>query len=396
MIIRCPNCSTTYKVDGSVLDAPRPTFRCSRCKHIFGVQIHLQPHGDPEAAGEAGTPPLEEITADDPPEAGEDDFDPESGAPELDDEPDAPRAVVDGEDDDAFDEPGAPEPDDAQGTLDLPHMGTTTVEAPGDAEAGEDDFDPEEAPVDDEPSYPEFEPLAEPEPADLPQLETLHHAAVVEEGDAPVRTARQPDFEIDDDFLIPPKREVKPPPPPPRATAKGSIMPMVSFAGLALIAFGLVTLIYQINPRPLDSVLQRIPWYGNAVFDDRHFKKTLEFESLTSRVQPVLNQTEVFVVSGKLVNRNDRSIHRVRIEAQLFDADGKQIARQVTYVGNAISAKIIQDMSFREISLLQSLKPQSAYRIPANQSADFTIVFPKPESAVESFSCRVVSADAPA
>ena len=76
--------------------------------------------------------------------------------------------------------------------------------------------------------------------------------------------------------------------------------------------------------------------------------------------------------------------------------EGKEVGRQVTFVGNAISARIIQDMTFREIELLQSLKPQSAYRIPANESASFTIVFPKPEAAVESFSCRVLSAEAAA
>ena len=150
----------------------------------------------------------------------------------------------------------------------------------------------------------------------------------------------------------------------------------------------------MINPQPLDNLLRRIPWYGAAVFDSKHYKSTLVFDSLVSGVRPVLNQTEVFVVSGKLVNRNDQSIRQVQIEAQLFDAEGKQVGRQVTFVGNAISAKIIADMSLREISLLQSLKPQSAYHIPPNGSADFTIVFPKPKATVASFSCRVLAADA--
>ena len=86
-------------------------------------------------------------------------------------------------------------------------------------------------------------------------------------------------------------------------------------------------------------------------------------------------------------------MHKVQIEAQLFDAEGKQVGRQATFVGNAISAKIIEDMTFREISMLQSLKPQSAYRIPARASANFTVVFAKPKAAVESFSCRVLSAE---
>ena len=173
----------------------------------------------------------------------------------------------------------------------------------------------------------------------------------------------------------------------------------MSVVGLALFAFVLVTLIYHAKPQPLDSLIRWIPWYSSAVFDSRHFKRTLVFESLVSGIRPVLNDNKVFIVSGKVTNRNDRSVHRVRIEAQLFDAEGKQIGQQVTYIGNAISAKIIQDMTLREIRLLQSLKPQNNYQIcgadcePRNRSADFTVVFPKPERVVSSFTCRVVSAE---
>ncbi|MDE0214224.1 MAG: DUF3426 domain-containing protein, partial [Deltaproteobacteria bacterium] len=238
--------------------------------------------------------------------------------------------------------------------------------------------------------YPEFD--VDPEEAsspDEPQVLTFDQEGGSDAMDAEPDRPR-PDFEIDDDFLIPPKREA---PPPPLPDTKGSVVPFVSLIGLILFAAGLVTLIHMINPQPLDGLLRRIPWYGAAVFDSRHYQSTLVFESLVSGVRPVLNQTEVFVVSGKLVNRNDQSMRQIQIEAQLFDAEGKQVGRQVTFVGNAISPKILEDMSLREISLLQSLKPQSAYHIPPNGSADFTIVFPKPEAAVASFSCRVLAAD---
>ena len=293
--------------------------------------------------------------------------------------------------------------DPAQGSLELPPtLGDTEAEPAAwraaEPQAPEDDAgETFEYPDDDSADtleYPEFEPIVEPDRPDARQPESFEQEAAAED-DIPVRNPRRPDFEIDDDFLIPPRREAEPPPPP-RANTKGSIRPLVSLVALSLFAFVLVAVIYQVNPQPLDSVLRRIPWYGSAVFENRHIKRTLVFESLASGVQPVMNQTEVFVISGKLVNRNDRSVHQVRIEAQLFDAEGKQVGQQITFVGNAISARIIQDMTFREISLLQSLKPQSAYRIPANKSADFTIVFPKPKAPVESFTCRVVSAEAPA
>ena len=372
MIIRCPSCSTTYKVDGSVFDAPQPTFRCSRCKHIFVVHVRLELRDDEPSDPAATTDRTAETEADDDrrhAEAG-----PDAGADtDVQGHENAGAGFRD------------PDPGDEEDALDLarpapPAENPPPAMSPDDAdETPDDDF--KEALL----SEPDFE------LPDLQEPEPLEPTAAVDDG-PPVRGARLPDFEIDDDLLIPPRRAA-PTPPPLRSGTRGSIVPLVSLVGLSLFAFVLVALIYQINPQPLDSLLRRIPWYGSAVFEDRHVKGTLSFESLTSGVQPVLNQTEVFIVSGKLVNRNDRSVHKIQIEAVLFDAEGKQVGRQVTFVGNAITAKIIEDMTFREISMLQSLKPQSAYRIPANASANFTVVFAKPKAAVKSFSCRVVSAE---
>lgn len=385
MIIRCPGCSTTYKVNGSIFDAPRPTFRCSRCKHVFTFQVRLRLHDEESPAAAQATDPMPETDAagDGPVPASGPDTGGEPCLQGLADTHDSQTSGVASTRSHTETAPDTPELPPTPAHVELTNRDTDETHAAGD-DSGETRFE-----------YPDFDPLMAADRPEVQPPESLKQTVAVEYDAPPVRTAQKPDFEIEDDFLIPPRREAEPLRPP-RADTRGSIVPLVSLVALALSGFVLLTVIYQVNPQPLDSVLRRIPWYGSTVFEDRHFKRTLVFESLASGVQPVLNQTEVFVVSGKLVNRNDRSIHKVQIEARIFDAEGRQVGRQVTFVGNAISASIIQDMTFREIALLQSLKPQSAYRIPANESANFTIVFPRPKAPVESFSCRVLSAEAAA
>lgn len=39
MLVQCPKCKTTYKVSDDVVKGAAPTFRCSRCKHTFEVQL---------------------------------------------------------------------------------------------------------------------------------------------------------------------------------------------------------------------------------------------------------------------------------------------------------------------------------------------------------------------
>ncbi len=39
MLVSCPSCSTTYRVSDKLIITPNPTFRCSRCKHIFVLEL---------------------------------------------------------------------------------------------------------------------------------------------------------------------------------------------------------------------------------------------------------------------------------------------------------------------------------------------------------------------
>lgn len=38
MHVQCPSCKTTYRVSDSLITGGKPTFRCSRCKHVFVLE----------------------------------------------------------------------------------------------------------------------------------------------------------------------------------------------------------------------------------------------------------------------------------------------------------------------------------------------------------------------
>ena len=203
-----------------------------------------------------------------------------------------------------------------------------------------------------------------------------------------------PKFDPEDDFFVFPKEENGEHVAETRTGGQMSVLPFVSLFGILLFVFALVTMTYQVDPTPLESVIRKIPWYGSAIFESRHFKRRMALEALVAGLQPVLGQREVVIVSGTLVNHNAKEMQDVQIEAQVYDAEGKTLEKQTIYLGSAISSKIIQDMTPREISLVQSLKPQNTYRVAPNGSVTFTIVLPKPKEAVGAFSCRVLSAEA--
>ena len=42
MIVQCPSCRTSYKVSDNLVTTPNPTFRCSRCRHIFVLRVKTE------------------------------------------------------------------------------------------------------------------------------------------------------------------------------------------------------------------------------------------------------------------------------------------------------------------------------------------------------------------
>ncbi len=170
-----------------------------------------------------------------------------------------------------------------------------------------------------------------------------------------------------------------------------SIIPYISLFGVLLLTFSLLTLIYQAQPARMEAYFRSIPWFGSVIFKNSHLRQGVALESLRSGFQKILGGRQVFVITGKISNRNPVSVREILLEGLIHTARGKEIGRQTISVGNPISAKLIRDMTVREIAILQRLKPQKRFEIAPDGSAAFTIVFLKPAKGIKAFSCRVLS-----
>ncbi len=191
-----------------------------------------------------------------------------------------------------------------------------------------------------------------------------------------------------------PHVERRRPPIATQETHKGgpvSVIPYISLFGILLLTFSLVTLVYQAQPAKLEVYLKSVPWFGPVIFKNSHLRQGVILESLRSGFQKILGGRQVFVISGKISNRNPVSVREIRLEGLVHTAAGKQVGRQTISVGNPISSKIIRDMTVREIAILQRLKPQKRFEIAPDGSAAFTIVFLRPPKDIKSFSCRVLT-----
>ena len=172
-----------------------------------------------------------------------------------------------------------------------------------------------------------------------------------------------------------------------------STVPYISLFGALLLIFSLLTLVYQAQPGSIEAALKTIPWLGPTILKNNHLQHGISLQSLRPSFETIQGNREVFVLSGIAVNRNNVSVREVRVEGHIFNAEGKEIDRQIISVGNALSSKIIRDLTAQEISILQKLNPQKRFEISPDESAGFVIVFLKPGAEVKNFSCRVAAVE---
>ncbi|MBI2991504.1 MAG: zinc-ribbon domain-containing protein [Deltaproteobacteria bacterium] len=384
MLVQCPKCQTTYRVSDGLVTAPNPTFRCSRCKHIFvlGLRAEASPVSEPVK--------------------------PSSAPPRRDKEPELNFSLAALEKKETGEEKSAEVPASPRQDKDNPAETSTdpTRAEPAQPATGES-F-----------SFPDERPTASPVPEDLPPRLEAEPSPVQSEEKEDDWSLTRPQVE-EESFTIPEESRSEPAPGAPSPTFEErwadalplleerqadpsqdpyrdrplSIVPYVTLFGALVLIYALLTLMYQAQPKTIEAAINAVPWLGPSVLKNDHLRHGIVLQALRPGFQTIQGNREVFVLSGVAVNRNPASVREVRVEGYIFNAEGKEIDRQIISVGNAISSKILRDLTAQEISILQKLNPQKRFEIPPEESAGFVIVFLKPSAEVKNFSCRVLSVE---
>ncbi len=408
MLVKCPGCFTTYRVSDRLVTSNKPAFRCSRCKLIFALELKRK--GDLAGEEKPSSESIQRSTDSEPdlPFAAS-----QGEAPELKTEdpnhftqsPNPPETEVQESSIPTSLERIRREPTDSSLT-EFTGASLTGSTEPTPTEQPEQQFFPgAETTTEETPAMAEEEPPAEAQiPAEPPpqpwDLEDKRETALAKQrklaqeilGVQEAKTEAEAEAATDDFSSREERREREVGVHSFQGGGPVSVIPYISLFGLLLLGFSLLTLMHQFQPERLEAYLKPIPWFGPTVLENKHLREGVVVGSLRTSFQRVLGNREVFVITGKIYNRNPVSVGEIRVEGQIHAGEGKEIARQAISVGNPISQKIIRDMTVREIAILQRLRPQKRFEVAPEGSAAFTIVFLKPTKEIKTFSCQVLSA----
>ncbi len=403
--IQCSSCHTRYRIDERVLPEDTPTFKCSRCGHVFSVE----PRGPKtaEAAGAKATDsvrqPLATAERQPAPEPKVRTAAAKSGGlkarPSLKivPPPPAPREA-------RPPEPGAtvaatdPEPEpgssgaiqpDSDNPLERPF--SHRIEEPDPNENFDFSAENEEtaAGTDDTVDEVGDEDTWEVGESSLHFREQHeHHVGSLEESDAPEET-RAPAFDARK-----PEREAQAEPAgEERAPALGrpvhsSGFFLACFFFVAL-AFGAISLLIAGEPAASTALLSALPTIGDRFVTPAPASVQIALREVHAAYQSINGRRQALVITGQALNVGNQPLHEVQIAVSLLDGSQQGLARQAVYCGNGLSGRMISQMTPRELDFYQKLEPPKTFLLQASDSSPFVAIFVEPPAGAGSFAVEV-------
>jgi predicted Zn finger-like uncharacterized protein len=168
--------------------------------------------------------------------------------------------------------------------------------------------------------------------------------------------------------------------------------PYLVFLVLLVIAYAILALDLLNHPARAEKLLASVPLAGGVLSEDHLTQTRIQLQDVEGVYQQIKEDRLVFIVSGRAVNTSNGALKGVQIESTIVDASDRMVETKSIYCGNAMSLKIVKDLSSKEISLLQRLEPTKRFEIRPGESAGFSVVFLNPPRGLKEFTARVAAA----
>ena len=177
----------------------------------------------------------------------------------------------------------------------------------------------------------------------------------------------------------------------PRRQRSSTVTPILFFLATVVVAYGLLARALFASPVLCDKLVGRLPLIGR-LGDERLLTRKVALSEVVGSYQRIKDGKEVFVITGKALNTAPVALNSVQIGGKLYNGGGQMLDEKVIHCGNAISAKVLKDLTPRELSILQKLTPPKRFEIVPGESSTFVIVFMDPPTDAAEFSAQVVAA----
>jgi predicted Zn finger-like uncharacterized protein len=452
--IQCTSCQTRYRIDERILPEDTPTFKCSRCGHVFSAEPRQKPPRRPSAASAraagaaaAKAAPSSSDTASEPPSSAspppQADSAARAAAPAAESTPEKstpsqpppePPSAAEGASADAFAQPirvatrqparVAPRPQaekkpasPSHGTSELLErrfrdLASDEAEKPGENLSFDFNDEPR-APDSSVDSYAEEKwevGDTDVPPSSPPRPKSRIRISDIDDG-LDGEPALERDFgrtQTDDRTLeggeeqefdrIRPE-EVSEQAHRLEAELRGrsykihSAGYFIGLFALVILGFGIVTIAIQSAPVASAGLLSALPIVGQGLEPPISAARRVALSQVQAQYASLKGNQTALVISGTAENLTASPLGAVQVEAALTAAATQPLRSQAVYCGNSLSEKMLGEMTPHEIEFFEKLDAPKSFTLAPQASAPFVIVFIEPPAGAVHFELRVVRAD---
>jgi predicted Zn finger-like uncharacterized protein len=169
---------------------------------------------------------------------------------------------------------------------------------------------------------------------------------------------------------------------PPRSTLAFAVRCML----IVTVAYAVLSVYLYTHPDRLTDALASLPIVGPTLIETQLDPGEIELIDVKGEYRRGRDGALVFAITGQAVNHSALPVDGVQILGRIVGAETR---RQVVFCGTA--PRDVEDLTMREISLLQTLAPPGDWRLEPGGQANFLVAFPEPSASLTEFTAEVVA-----
>jgi predicted Zn finger-like uncharacterized protein len=392
--VLCTSCHTRYRIDEQVLPEGIPTFKCSRCGHVFsfdprsskpsqaqsasqttgGLKPVARPRGEAKAASSPQATSARETAAAIPSAAAAQ----AAAAAAVKPAPLPAEASAEPSTAELLSRPFASQLEDAKPGENLAF--DFRDEDPATRDAG---FAVQE-PVAEEPKWQvgddpamAFQNESAPAGDAISFLEDAHPAR----RRVSARRARPSDDFVNEDAA----------PIYNHAVTRSARFFLMLFMLVAAGFLGMTVAIHN-APAGAADILSRFPVIGDRFVPPTTPARLVALRDVHADYRRTRGGQTALVITGTAENVGLRPLHVVQIGVRLRDSARRGLTGRTVYCGNNLSAKMVGEMTPHEIEFFQKLDPPKSFTLDPSAGCAFVMVFIDPPAGTNSFDISVARA----
>ena len=156
--------------------------------------------------------------------------------------------------------------------------------------------------------------------------------------------------------------------------------------------FGALTLVIRNAPASSSVVLSHLPLVGDRFVIPATPAKLVALRGVSALYQHSKEGQNTLVISGTAENVGSQSLRVVQLTAALRDGQRRALASQAVYCGNSVSKGMIGQMTPHEIQFFQRLEPARSFALEPAGSCRFVAVFMNPPGTAHGYDVSVSQA----